>query len=99
MSTKKVNTTKISVQMPAIDLSKKLPAGPDVVVELKPLFKFNHSALDFHKMAGDSSTVRRGRAGSQGPGWLGAANSAGQGGGPLHQLLEQQCLLVAEVRT
>lgn len=39
----KKNVTKISVAMPDIDLSKVHPDGPDVVVDIKPLFVFNHT--------------------------------------------------------
>uniref|UniRef100_A0A383WN47 Uncharacterized protein n=1 Tax=Tetradesmus obliquus TaxID=3088 RepID=A0A383WN47_TETOB len=41
----KVETKKISVTMPEIDLSKSLPAGPNVLIDIKPLLKLNHSSL------------------------------------------------------
>ncbi|KAF6246269.1 hypothetical protein COO60DRAFT_1594354 [Scenedesmus sp. NREL 46B-D3] len=41
----KVETKKISVAMPDIDLSKTLPAGPNVLIDIKPLLKLNHSSM------------------------------------------------------
>ncbi|KAF8055286.1 hypothetical protein HT031_006812 [Scenedesmus sp. PABB004] len=37
---------KTVITIPDIDLSKKLPAGVDLVVDIKPLVSFNHSALE-----------------------------------------------------
>lgn len=39
------NVTKINLKLPDIDLSKALPAGHDVVVDLKPLLLFNKTRL------------------------------------------------------
>ncbi|WIA44628.1 hypothetical protein OEZ86_007345 [Tetradesmus obliquus] len=41
----KVTTKKISVEMPEIDLSKSLPAGPNVLIDIKPLIKLNSSTI------------------------------------------------------
>lgn len=41
----KVETKKISVTMPDIDLSKTLPAGPNILIDIKPLIKLNHSSM------------------------------------------------------
>jgi hypothetical protein len=31
--------------MPDIDLSKTLPAGPNILIDIKPLIKLNHSSM------------------------------------------------------
>lgn len=42
---KTTTVEKVNIKMPDFDLTKHLPAGKDIVVEMKPLIKFDHGSL------------------------------------------------------
>lgn len=46
----KKDVKTVTIDMPDLDLSKSLPAGADVKVEIKPLLKLNHTGMLLDKV-------------------------------------------------